>query len=181
VAVSNNVYPLHNYRSGVPNPPVKSKVVIYRGTNAKIRINLGKKNVSITANIQPPKINLEGVIWAAGGLTGGQPLFVKDNKLTLILNDGIFEKVLTSTKLLSSGANKVKINYSENNVITLFLNNEQVAQTKVNSKSQYLSAISGEGIGIGKDYNSPVTKTYKVTFPFNGDVNTVVVEQELDI
>ena len=45
---------------------------------------------------------------------------------------------------------------------------------------KYLSAIASEGIGVGRDYNLPVTKSYVGSFPFTGEVKTVIVDQVVE-
>lgn len=179
LAVANNVYPLKNYSAGVPTPEVRAKSIIYRGTTNKTKVNIGKKAVSITANIE---VNgaADGVIWAAGGLPGGTSLFVKNGTLQYVLNDGVKEVVLTSTKALVAGKNVIKIDFSEDNSVILSLNGEQAAQQNVSARAKYLSAISSEGISVGKDLNSPVTKAYLGVFPFNGTVNTVIIDQKTE-
>lgn len=179
LAVVNNVYPLKNYRAGVPIPEVRAKSIIYRGTTNKTKVNIGKKAVAITANVETNGV-AEGVIWAAGGLPGGSSLFVKDGTLQYLLNDGVKEVVITSSKPLPSGKSAIKIDYSEDNTVTLLLNGEQVAQQSLPNKAKYLSSISSEGISVGKDLNSPVTKLYSGIYPFSGTVYTIVIDQKTE-
>lgn len=179
LAVANNVYPLKNYRAGVPVPEIRPKSIIYRGTTNKTKVNIGKKSVSITANVEA-NANAEGVIWAAGGLPGGTSLFVKNNSLQYVLNDGVKEIALTSSKPLVIGKNAIKIEYTEDNAVILSLNGEQVAQQAITARTKYLQAISSEGISVGKDLNSPVTKTYTGIYPFSGVVTTVVIDQKTE-
>ncbi len=171
-----NVYPLRNFRDGVPEPIIKSKSVIYEGTTVKTKVQIGKGPVSIVANIEINK-NASGVIFANGGLFGGTSLFIKDGKLHYILNDGIKQITLSSVKSLTPGKHTIKVDYTKDNKLSVFIDNEKQAEQHIESRNKYLSAFSSEGVSVGKDLNSPVTKIYIGTFPFNGKVQTLIIEQ----
>ena len=175
-ATKYNVYPLRNYKAGVPSPEIKSKSIILPGTTTKTRVYIGKGAVKITANIETTK-NTEGVIWATGGLTGGTSLYIKNGKLQYTITDGIKEETLVYPKALAAGKNTITVNYTDAKTLILFVNNEQVAQTTVSNAGKYLSSSSSEGISVGKDLNSPVTKIYTGPFPFTGVTGTVTIEQ----
>lgn len=173
-----NVYPLRDYKAGVPAPVIKPRSVIYEGTTVKTRIYIGKKAVTITANIDLPAGKSEGVIWAGGGLTGGTALFIKNGVLQYILNDGVKEIILTSDKPLTPGKHAIKIEFTDANTVLASLDNEQFAQQENIIKGKYLSAFGSEGVSVGRDLNSPVTKAYDAPFAFSGTVNSVIVEQQ---
>lgn len=175
-ATKYNVYPLKNYRDGVPAPVIRAKSIVYEGTTLKTRINIGKGAITITANVNAPQ-NSQGVIFANGGLFGGSSLYVNAGKLSYLLNDGVKQITLTSSKPLPSGKHAIKIEFTNENTVVLSIDNEKVATEAVPVKTRYLSSFSSEGVSIGKDLNSPVTKTYSGTFAFNGVVKTLVVEQ----
>ena len=177
-ATKYNVYPLKNYRAGVPSPVINPKSVIYEGTTVKTRVYIGKSAVSITANVEVADNNAEGVIFANGGLWGGTSLYIKNNKLQYTITDGIKEITLTSSSPLVTGKNTVKIEFTDASTVVLYLNNQQVAQESIGSKGKYLGSASSEGFSVGKDLNSPVTKIYAGTYPFNGKVKTLVIEQK---
>ena len=176
----NNVYPLHSYHEGVISSIIKPKTVILEGTSQKIQVNIGKGAVTITANIETTAKKNEGVIFANGGLLGGTSLFIKDGKLHYILNDGLEEIVLNSLKPIQVGKNSIRIEYTEAKTLALFLNGEKVAETKDISRGKYLGSISGEGISVSRDSNSPVTKSYPFPFVFKGRVTGIVIEQNVD-
>jgi arylsulfatase len=172
----NNVYPLHDYNSGRPEPVIKPRTVILEGTSQKIKVNIGKGNVIITANIETASKKDEGVIFANGGLYGGTSLYIKDGKLQYLLNDGVSQIVLTSPGSLSTGKNVIRIEYSDSQVI-LFVNGKEVALSAFESRNRYLAGIAGEGISVGQDPNSPVSKSYPPKFPFTGKVKKIIIEQ----
>lgn len=180
-AVKNNVYPLRNYRAGVPLPEIKTKTVIYAGTTEKTRVNIGKGAVSITAAIELPDKTTEGVIFANGGLTGGTTLYIKNGKLFYTLTDGIKEITLTAPTLLATGKHNIKVEFTDASKVTLTVNDEKAQQETIGPKNKYLNSFASEGVSVGRDLNSPVTKTYKGTFRFTGIINKLVVEQNPEL
>jgi arylsulfatase len=173
-----NVYPLKNYREGVPAPHIREKSVIVEGTTVKTRVYIGNGPVSIQATIELTSKNGEGVIFANGGLFGGSSLYLKSGKLHYVLNDGISNRTLVSVKALLPGKHIIKVDYPEPDKVILTVDEEKQAQETIASRNKYLSSFSSEGVSVGKDLNSPVTKAYTGTFPFTGNVKQVVVEQK---
>lgn len=178
-AKKNNVYPLHNYQEGLAVPDIKSKTVILEGTSQKIKVRIGKGSVSITANIETKTKSDDGVIFADGGLLGGSSLYIKGGKLRYVLNDGLTEKYLTSAKALQVGENTIKVEYPDNKTVVLSINGQKVAETTINARDKYLGAFSGEGVSVGKDSNSPVTKSYAWPYAFKGRVTKIVIDQNI--
>lgn len=173
-----DVYPLKNFRAGLEAVPVREKTVIYEGTTVKTRVEIGKGAVNITANIEVGTKTPEGVIFANGGLISGTSLFIQGGKLIYLLNDGAEQIVLNASKNIGSGKNTIRITFGDDKKVTLFLNNEKVAEKTIGSRNRYLNSASSEGFSVGKDLNSPVTKTYNGTFAFNGVVKSLVIEQK---
>jgi arylsulfatase len=178
-AKKNNVYPLHSYQEGLAAPVIKPKTVILEGTDQKIEVKIGKGAVTITANIETKTSKDDGVIFADGGLLGGSSLFVKGGKLHYLLNDGLKEKDLISANALQVGKNTIKIEYPDNKTVVLNLNGQKVAEAAITARGKYLAAFSGEGVSVGKDSNSPVTKSYPWPFPFKGRVTGIVIDQDV--
>lgn len=173
-----DVYPLKNYRDGLKTPAVEPKKVIYEGTTVKTKVYIGKGAFSITANVEVNEGKAEGVIFANGGLVGGSSLFIDKNKLQYLLNDGVDQVTLTSSKALSPGKNTVRINFTDDKKVVLYLNDQKVAEEVITNRTRYLSSAYSDGISVGKDLNSPVTKLYPGPFPFTGAVKSLVIEQK---
>lgn len=176
-----DVYPLKNFRAGLAAPEIKAKSIIYEGTTIKTRVYIGKGAVTLTANVEIKSKNPEGVIFANGGLIGGTSLFIKNNKLQYLLNDGVNTVLLTSSKNLNPGKNTIKVEFADDKKVVLFVNDEKVAdQIIINKNNKYLSSASGDGFSVGKDLNSPVTKTYNGTFAFSDVVKSLVIDQVVE-
>jgi len=176
----NNVYPLHSYQEGLAPKVIKPKTVILEGTSQKITVNIGRGAITITANIETKAKSDDGVIFADGGLLGGSSLFVKGGKLQYVLNDGLKEKTISSSKAVPVGKSTIRVEFSANKVLSIYLNDEKVAEEKDIAQGKYLGAFSGEGVSVGKDSNSPVTKSYPWPFPFKGRVTKIVIDQEVE-
>ena len=102
---------------------------------------------------------------------------MKDSKLQYLLNDGLKEVLLTSAKSLSQGKNTIRVEFAEDKKVTLFVNNEKAAEQNIENRNKYLNSAASDGFSIGKDLNSPVTKSYGGTFAFSGAVKSLVIEQ----
>jgi len=174
------VYPLRDYREGVPAPVVKARTVLYGESTSKFKVPLSKKEIEITANIEATS-GSEGVIFAAGSYQGGISLYAKDGKLFLTLTDGKSSVVLDGKKSLVAGKQKVQVTISsdgsEGRTITISLNGDKLGSQKLPAKFSALNAIASEGISVAKDLNAPVSESYKGTFPFTGKVQSIVIEQ----
>jgi arylsulfatase len=90
----------------------------------------------------------------------------------------VSETVLAPARALSPGKHILKIEYTAGDVITLSVDGEQAARQTVVASGKYINSFGSDGVSVGKDLNSPVTKRYAGTHPFNGRVTTVVVEQQ---
>ncbi len=177
-AVKYNVYPLRDYKAGVPPPKIWQKAVIYQGTTVETRVYIGKGDVSITAHIEIADDKTEGVIFSNGGLSaGGSSLFIKDGKLYYLLTDAVKEIILSADKPLTKGAHTISIKFTGETSVTLAVDNEQVASAQFTKRNKYINSFGSDGISVGKDLGIPVTKVYEKPFSFTGIVRTIVVEQ----
>jgi len=172
-----NVYPLKNFRAGMAAPEIKPKSIILEGTTVKTRINIGKGPVTITANIELTSDKNEGVVFANGGLTGGTSLFFQGNTLYYLLNDGVTETLVTASQTLAKGKHTVVVEYLAGNVVALSVDGQPASKQTVEGALKYIASFGSDGVSVGKDLNSPVTKRYTGPHPFTGVVKRVVVEQ----
>lgn len=172
-----NVYPLKNYRDGMAPPEIKAKAVIYEGTTVRTKVHIGKGPVTITSNIELTKDTNEGVVFSNGGLTGGSTLYFKNNALFYTLNDGVNENTLVGGPL-SKGAHVIKIEHTDAATVILFVDGKEVKRQAISGRNKFLGTFGSDGVSIGKDLTSPVTKIYSAPYPFSGLVRSVVVEQK---
>jgi hypothetical protein len=169
-----NVYPLKNYQEGIRRTPPKQKHVIYEGTTRKTRVTIGAGDVSITANIQLQQEQSNGVIFSFGGLTRGIVLYIEKNQLVYLSNNG-YEEQSINAGAITKGDHVVKVLYKGNAVIIL-VDGKEVVNKAFASGGRTLTQLGYDGISVGQDLTSPVTKKYAAPFALNGVVRSVVIE-----
>ncbi len=178
-AVKYHVYPLRDYRAGVPAPVIRERSVIYEGTTSRTKVPVGQGEVKITADVETTGSNIpEGVILSSGGFNrGGTTLFIKNNKLYFTLTDGTDEITLEADKPLPAGKHTVHIHFTSANTVTLHINETKVAERNIPARNAYLNSFGWDGISAGKDATIPVTKAYAAPFPFTGTVKRIEITQ----
>ncbi|MDR2627819.1 MAG: hypothetical protein LBC40_07275, partial [Dysgonamonadaceae bacterium] len=102
-----------------------------------------------------------------------------DGKLQYLLNDGVKTTILTAQENIPVGKSSIRIEYNDKTV-SLSVNGKKAAQADIEAGGRYLNSIAGEGISVGKDLNSPVSKTYPAKFPFSGRVRKITIEQNIN-
>lgn len=173
-----NVYPLRNYKAGMAQPVIRNKAVIYQGTTARTKVYIGKGDVTITATVNIPEVEVAGVIFSNGGWsTGGTSLYIKGGKLHYTLTDAGREITLSTDKRLSKGEHTIRISFKDENNVALLVDNEQVADAQITKRNRYLNSFGGDGVSLGKDQAIPVTDAYERPFSFTGTVKSIVIEQ----
>jgi len=114
----------------------------------------------------------------------GWSLYVKDNKPVYYYNwVGHDRYVVASPKALPAGpvALKMKFDYAEGQGLgqggtaTLFVNDEQVAQGRIEKTVPFVFSMSGETFDVGIDTGAPVGP-YPPEFPFTGKIHRVDIE-----
>jgi arylsulfatase len=120
----------------------------------------------------------QGVIAAVGGQTGGFALFIQDGKLVYDYNylDGVFYTL--ESEPLPKGAAELRFNFIRTDdyagIGQLFVNGEKVAETTM--PKMHISTYSlAETFDIGRDTGTQVSKRYRDPFPFEGNLDRVVV------
>jgi arylsulfatase A-like enzyme len=121
----------------------------------------------------------EGVIVCCGGFTGGYTMFIKDGRLYFDYNylDGV-HYIQKSPKLPKGTTElKFKFNHAGNFSGTgeLFVNGEKVDEVDMPHTHPATFSLS-EAFDVGLDTGTQVSKLYTSEFPFQGDLDNVVVE-----
>ena len=150
---------------------------------------------SISAKLSRDNLNQGGVIAAQGGYDVGYTLYIKDNHLNYEVNIGGYHTIVASTQALPKGevsiratftpgknkagdkaANKSKTDgdfdasHLPQGTITLYIN-DQAAGSK--HFAPPVPFNSWEGLDIGRDLRTAVSKAYKVPFTFEGHIESV--------
>ncbi len=149
---------------------------------------------SISAKVTRDNLKQSGVIAAQGGYDVGYALYIKDNHLNYEVNIGGNHTIVTSTQALPKGEVTVRATFTPSKrkpahkaehqksdgdfnashlpqgTVTLYIN-DQAAGSK--HFAPPVPFNSWEGLDIGRDLRTPVSKAYKVPFTFEGQIESV--------
>jgi arylsulfatase A-like enzyme len=151
-------------------------------------LNLKNKSYSVTADIEIPDADANGVIVAQGGAFGGWSLYLKDGVPTRCYNLLSLNLVKAAgTEPLSPGNHQVRVEFAyDGNGLAkggdtkLFVDGALVGSARQEASIPML--FSGdETLDVGVDYGSPVSDDYTPdTSRFSGTVNWVQLDQGSD-
>jgi arylsulfatase len=147
------------------------------------------RSYTIAAGVRIDSTEVEGVIWAAGGVPGGHSLYVKDGKLRYtfnwigtILQDVVAEQALTpgshvlAAEFAAAGPSTNPDMPGTQGTLTLYMDDQQVGQGQIVTQPGYF-CLTGDGICVGRDSASAVSPEYQAPFPFSGGaIDRVVVD-----
>lgn len=142
------------------------------------------KSWTITADIEVDATT-EGMLVTQGGLTGGYGLYFKAGKPTFVYNYLDVERfVVASADALPAGKIRLVVDFvsdgtpgerGKGGALTLTANGRKIAEGRL-PKTAPIQFSLGEGMDIGQDVGSPVDFTYKLPFPFTGEIEKVTYE-----
>lgn len=180
VALANNVYPLKNYREGLPKPIIKPVTVLYGESTARFRVNIGSGGFSVNSFIETDA-NTDGVIFSSGGIFGGFSLFIKNGKPIFLISDGITDSIFSAAQNIAAGKHSLILVFgaavNNNRTVTLFVDDVKQAGGSVGSTGKSLSSAATDGISVGRDQNAATGKMYKSPNTFTGKISKVVIDQ----
>jgi len=141
------------------------------------------KSWTITAEIEVPDGNAEGMIVTHGGLEGGYGLYLRDGKATFVYNFLSVERTtFTAKDALPKGKVKLVVDFKydgggmgKGGQITMTANGRKIADGRL-KRTIPIAFSLGEGVDIGMDVGSPVDFTYRLPFVFTGKIEKVTVE-----
>jgi arylsulfatase len=124
------------------------------------------------------KGNEQGVIAAVGGMTGGYTMFIKDGKLHYDYNflDGLHYNLTSAT--LPKGKTELKFVFTKTKEFggdgELYINGEKVDE--VHMPQMHIATYSlAETFDIGMDTGTQVSRLYTDPFPFEGEIDRVLI------
>jgi len=141
---------------------------------------------TVTAHVTIPADGAEGVLACAGGEFGGWTLFLKEGKLHYAHNYlKLKEFALSSPETISTGEHKLGFSFTNKEKslkpdffigdVTLTVDGKPVAElNEVKMAGQY-SAVTGYGLLIGRNSNTPVSHDYESPFSFTGELEKVTI------
>ncbi len=141
---------------------------------------------TIAAYLDIPKGGAEGVLVAAGGITGGFSLYVKDGQPVYEYNLVSQQRTtITGEEKLAPGHNVVRVEFlydggglGKGATVSLFVNDKKVGQGRMNV-TQWVGKYSGdETFDIGQDSGTPVCEGYSAPYRFTGTIKKVVIDSQ---
>jgi len=169
-----------------PNPLAGLKKFSYgpgvTGISESAVLNTHNVPFTITADVEVGDAGGEGVLAAIGGLSSGWSLYVKDGKPTFYYN--FFEvdhARIQSSESLPKGKSSVRVEFTPVEPgpgkpadVKVFINGKETGSGRVGKTVPFRYSV--EPFDIGRDTVSPVSKDYKVPFPFQGRIDQVTIE-----
>ncbi|MCZ6535707.1 MAG: arylsulfatase, partial [Chloroflexi bacterium] len=141
---------------------------------------------SITAEVEIPAGGAEGILMAAGGVTGGYAFYVKDKKLHYVHNYmGSHNYTVSSVEEVPEG--KISLRYEFEVTIPpeiregkgaggnaqLYIDGRLVGDAEFAMTTPIIFGL--EGLSCGYDFGDGVTEEYKAPFRFTGKISRVTV------
>jgi arylsulfatase len=147
------------------------------------------RSYTIAAGVKVDSADVEGVIWAAGGVPGGHSLYVKDGRLRYTFNwigttlqDVMADAPLTvgphvcTAEFAAHGPSTDPAMSGTAGTLTLYVDEQPVGSSDIVTQPGYF-CITGDGICVGRDSASAVTPEYDAPYPFTGGtIDKVVVD-----
>jgi arylsulfatase len=137
------------------------------------------RNHTITAYVERPTADAEGVLLALGGRFAGWTFFVKDNRLHYEYNFVEMERFKVSSDTeLPTGASELAMRFELTGrlqgVTTLLCNGEEIGRGPIGRTVPVFTGL--EPLDCGQDTQTPVSPDYESPFAFTGTIDKVVLE-----
>jgi arylsulfatase len=141
------------------------------------------KSWTITADIEVPDSNANGMIVTHGGLEGGYGLYLSDGRPTFVYNFlSVDRPTFAGKDPLPKGKTKLVVDFAydgggmgKGGEITMTANGKKIAGGRM-ERSIPVQFSLGEGLDIGMDTGSPIDFTYKLPFAFTGKIDQVKID-----
>ncbi len=172
-----------------PTEP-RDRYVYYPDTSdvpESVAVNVRRRSFTIAAGAVIEREDAEGVLFAHGGVAGGHSLFVKDGRLRYTYN-WLGERIqdVVSDAPITTGKHVFTAEFqrsgddgatgSATGTLTLYVDNEPVGKAEIWTQPGFF-ALTGDGLCVGRDGNSPVSPEYRSPFRFTGGtIDRVVVD-----
>jgi arylsulfatase A-like enzyme len=144
-------------------------------------VNLRNRSHTITAEVELPDHDVEGMLLAQGSIFGGYAFFVRGRRLHYVHNfAGLHEYRVTSKVELSPGKHTLAFRFDKSaehrGTGTLVVDGADVGRVDIERFTPTRFSITDEGLCCGYDMGMPVIDEYRPPFRFTGTLRRVVVE-----
>jgi arylsulfatase len=182
----NQVFPLTDELIGrisavimPPNPPASR--MVYRPEGGLVPDESVARffgGFRVTADVDVPDGDINGVLCAIGDWTGGCALFVRDGRLVFALNRAGDSTTVASETSVSPGRHLLGCEYAPGAApsLTLLEDERILTQATLPFAVPMVWQHGGTMMSLGRDRGLPVSDEYEVPFPWSGTLREVVVE-----
>ncbi|SNT03652.1 sulfatase-like hydrolase/transferase [Pseudomonas segetis] len=194
LATKYNVYPLDDRgaaRLAVPKPgvpgsdPKAKRYTYYAGAThlpETAAPQMKNRSWTLTAGIKTEGSKTSGVVMAFGGVAAGISIYL--DKGVPVFHYNWFEEnryIIKGDKPLPAGESTLKVDFvydgggaGKGGMATISVDGKKVAEGRVDKTVAGRFGI--DTFGIGEDSAQPVVNTYKPPFPFEGEIEKVVID-----
>jgi hypothetical protein len=146
-------------------------------------INIKNRSFTLTAELENPNGNAEGILVTVGGETGGYALVVQNAKPTFHYNWlGRECYTITSPEPLPKGQCTIRFDFAydgggagKGGTGALSVNDSKVAEGRI-EKTVPVVFSTDDTFDVGEDWGTPVSSAYQPPFKFTGTLRAVTVE-----
>jgi arylsulfatase len=146
-------------------------------------VNLRNRSHTITAEVELPDRDVEGILLAMGSILGGFVFYVQGHRLHYVHNFGGLEvSQVTSDVELSPGKHVLAFRFEKTRehrgTGTLLVDGAAAGSVEIKRFTPTRFSITDEGLCCGYDIGMPVVDEYRPPFRFTGRLRRVVVDVE---
>ena len=195
-AIENHVLPIDDRGVERLNPALagrpdlmagRKSLTVYSGMTGMMEsafINIKNRSYSITADVQVPKKNADGVIICQGGRFGGWTLFLKNGRPTFTYNwVGLRRYTISGKEPVPAGKATIRFESATDGgklgaggTGSIFVNGTKVASGRIDNTNGFLFSAD-EGADVGVDEGTPVTEDYAgPDGRFTGKIDRVTID-----
>jgi arylsulfatase A-like enzyme len=174
-----------------PQPGVPRDRYVYYPNTAdvpeSVAVNVRGRSFTVAAAVSLDTPEAEGVLFAHGGVGGGHALYLRDGRLHYLYNWlGDRQQVVSSERDIEPGRHVLTAEFRKTGndpqsasalwTLALYVNEEAVGAGEVMTQPGVFS-LCGDGLCVGRDSGSPVSREYDAPFAFaGGTIDRVVVD-----
>jgi hypothetical protein len=194
-ATKYNVLPLDDRGAERLEPSLAGRPTLIRGSSQLFFPGMGRlsensvvsiknKSFSVTADVEVPAEDANGVIIAQGGRFGGWALYAKDGNATFVYNVlGIHQFPVAAESPIPTGSHQVRMEFAydggglaKGGDVTLYYDGDPVGKGRVGA-TQPMCFSADETTDIGYESGTTVTADYTArTSRFTGRINWVQLD-----
>jgi arylsulfatase A-like enzyme len=163
----------------------RKSLTVYEGMTGMMEsvfINVKNRSHTITAEVEIPKKNANGVILCQGGRFGGWTLYLKNGRPIYTYNwVGLKRYMIAAKQPIAPGKATVRYEFAYDGGMgaggtgTIFVNGGKVAEGRIEHTNAMIFSAD-EGADVGEDLETPVTEDYKLgDNKFTGKISAVTI------